>query len=55
MYSGAISWWRLTMPLEIVRSLPHGHVAAVLGTVRRLGVDGLIMAKKSEPASWFWP
>ena len=22
---------------EIVRSLPHGHVAAVLGTVRRLG------------------
>lgn len=35
--------------LEIVRSLPHGHVAAVLGTVRRLGVDGLIAAKKSEP------
>ena len=34
--------------LEIVRSLPHGHVAAVLGTVRRLGVDGLIAAKKSE-------
>jgi hypothetical protein len=23
--------------LEIVRSLPHGHVAAVLGPVRRLG------------------
>ena len=34
--------------LEIVRSLPHGHVAAVLGTVRRLGVDGLSAAKKSE-------
>ena len=33
--------------LEIVRSLPHGHVAAVLGTVRRLGVDHLIAAKKS--------
>src|SRR4029453_11082128 len=33
--------------LEIVRSLPHGHVAAVLGTVRRLGVDRLIAAKKS--------
>src|SRR5919202_1718612 len=32
---------------EIVRSLPHGHVAAVLGTVRRLGLDGLIAAKKS--------
>jgi hypothetical protein len=33
--------------LEIVRSLPHGHVAAVLGTVRRLGLDALIAAKKS--------
>ena len=33
--------------LEIVRSLPHGHVAAVLGTVRRLGVDRLIAAQKS--------
>ncbi len=32
---------------EIVRSLPHGHVAAVLGTVRRLGVDHLITAKRS--------
>ena len=32
---------------EIVRSLPHGHVAAVLGPVRRLGFDGLIAAKKS--------
>src|SRR5262245_58349102 len=34
--------------LEIVRSLPHGHVAAVLGPIRRLGLDGLIAAKKSE-------
>jgi Transposase DDE domain len=34
--------------LEIVRSLPHGHVAAVLGTVRRLDLDRLIAAKKSE-------
>ena len=32
---------------EIVRSLPHGHVAAVLGTVRRLGLDALIAAKQS--------
>jgi hypothetical protein len=28
--------------LEIVRSLPHGHVAAVLGTLRSLGLDGLL-------------
>jgi len=32
--------------LEIVRSLPHGHVAAVLGTVRRVGLDTIIAAKK---------
>jgi hypothetical protein len=24
---------------EILRSLPHGHVAAVLGTLRRIGLD----------------
>jgi hypothetical protein len=28
--------------LEIIRSLPHGHVAAVLGTLRALGLDKLI-------------
>ena len=27
---------------EIVRSLPHGHVAAVLGTARQLGLEELI-------------
>ena len=27
---------------EITRSLPHGHVAAVLGTARALGVEELI-------------
>jgi hypothetical protein len=28
--------------LAIHRSLPHGHVAAVLGTLRRIGLDGLL-------------
>jgi Transposase DDE domain len=28
--------------LTIHRSLPHGHVAAVLGTLRRIGLDGLL-------------
>ena len=28
--------------LEIERSLPHGHVAAVLGTIRKLGLDEII-------------
>jgi transposase len=33
--------------LEIVRTRPHGHVAAVLGTLRRLGLDTLIASKRS--------
>jgi len=33
---------------ETVRSLPHGHVAAVLGTVRRLGLESLIGSKRSR-------
>jgi len=33
---------RLEGAFEISRSLPHGHVAAVLGTLRRLGLDELI-------------
>jgi hypothetical protein len=32
---------------EIIRTRPHGHVAAVLGTLRRLGLDRLIAAKRS--------
>jgi len=28
--------------LEIARALPHGHVAAVLGTARRIGLDQLL-------------
>lgn len=31
---------------EIIRRLPHGHVTAILGTGRRLGVDHLLAAKK---------
>ena len=33
---------------EIVRSLPHGHVAAVLGTLRRLDLEAALAAKKSR-------
>src|ERR671924_307317 len=35
--------------LESVRSLPHGPVAAVLGTVRRVGFDPVIAAQKRWP------
>ena len=30
---------------EILRTLPHGHVAAVLGTLRKIGLDRMISAK----------
>lgn len=32
---------------EIMRSLPHGHVAAVLGTLRRLKMESMLAPKKS--------
>jgi hypothetical protein len=32
----------LTEAFEVVRSLPHGHVAAVLGTLHRLKLDQLL-------------
>jgi transposase len=35
---------------QIVRSLPHGHVAAVLGTLRKIGLDQLISAKPCREA-----
>jgi transposase len=37
---------KLEDSFEIVRTKPHGHVAAVLGTLRRLGLDHLIAAKR---------
>lgn len=33
---------------EVIRSLPHGHVAAVLGTLRRLGLDALLERRPSR-------
>ena len=31
--------------IEIVRSLPHGHVAAVRGTIRKLGLDRILKGR----------
>ena len=33
---------RLAEAFEVVRTLPHGHVVAVLGTLRRVGLDAII-------------
>ena len=35
---------------RIVRSLPHGHVAAVLGTLKKIGLDRLVSSKPCREA-----
>ena len=37
--------------LQIERSLPHGHVAAVLGTIRKIALDRLILSTSKDAAS----
>jgi transposase len=37
--------------LEVERSLPHGHVAAVLGMIRKIGLDRLMLSAAKDPAS----
>ncbi len=44
--------WDLGEAFEITRSLPHGHVAAVLGTARALGMEQLIDPAPSRSAIW---
>jgi hypothetical protein len=36
--------------LALARSLPHGHAAAVLGTLRKLGLDGVLSQGGRQPA-----
>src|SRR5882757_1946537 len=37
--------------LEVERSLPHGHVAAALGMIRKIGLDRLMLSASKDPAS----
>jgi hypothetical protein len=37
--------------LEVERSLPHGHVAAALGMIRKIGLDRLILGAAKDPMS----
>jgi len=46
---GQLAPMELAGAFDITRSLPHGHVAAVLGTARHLGVEELI-----DPAPSRW-
>lgn len=38
-------------PWEILRSLPHGHVVAVLATLRRIGLEHLLASRPSRERS----
>lgn len=37
--------------MEVERSLPHGHVAAAVGMIRKIGLDRLILGAAKDPAS----
>jgi transposase len=39
---------RVGAGLSAVRSLPHGHVKAVLGTLRKIGLDEMIASRRSR-------
>lgn len=47
LLKGGTAIQRLEDAFEVVRSRPHGHVAAVLGTLRRLGLDRVIGGARS--------
>ena len=40
---------------DVIASLHHGHVEAVLLTMRRLGFASLLASRSSRAASWCWP
>jgi hypothetical protein len=39
-----------TAGLKLLRSLPHGHVAAALGMLRKVGLDGVLSQGGRQPA-----
>lgn len=45
---GEVIPWVEADRVEAVRSLPHGHIAAVLGTLRALGLDSLVASRASR-------
>jgi len=48
---GGVALARADEALTISRSLPHGHVAAVLGTAERIGLPKLLSERRGGPAS----
>ncbi len=48
---GGVALARADDALTISRSLPHGHVAAVLGTAEQIGLPKLLTERRGGPAS----
>lgn len=48
---GGVALARADQALTISRSLPHGHVAAVLGTAETLGLPTLLLKRRGGPPS----
>ena len=48
LLKGGTAIGKLEEAFEIVRSRPHGHVAAVLGTLRKLGLEQLIATERTR-------
>lgn len=46
--SGGADPWSSSSGLQILRSLPHGHIAAVLGVARTVGLEGLLASRESR-------
>jgi hypothetical protein len=38
-------------PWKIVRSFPHGHVAATLGTLKRVGLESILASRSCRESS----
>lgn len=46
-FAAALPAGTATAAFDIVRTRPHGHILAALGTLRRVGLDGIIAARRS--------
>ena len=47
LLKGGVVYQNIEQVVDIKRALPHGHIAAVLGTLRKLGLDSMLL-KKSQ-------
>jgi len=45
---GDVGPWTGLEGMEILRTLPHGHVAAVLGTLRAIGLESVLSSRSSR-------